>query len=181
MTTIKIVLMSDHDVGKTSIINRFVDNNFTEEKPMNQEKGINKRKTILIRKQQITLELIDLDMNIDATATDFFEAKACIGIFDYNNPQSIQNIRNFLGIATRFVTDDNFVKCLCGNKIDLECKLTDIEINDLAEQCNVTKLFKISALTGDGVNNLFFDIADSVLSLCPPANFEQPKSKCVFL
>ena len=87
---IKVVLMGDSDVGKTSIIRRFTDNEFSGEKPPNASKGMNIRKEITVGKRQVKFEIVDLAFDVEATASDFQNAKACIGVFDYTNPESLQ-------------------------------------------------------------------------------------------
>lgn len=181
MPVIRIVIMGDSDVGKTSLINKYVDNIFSEEKPSNASKEENKHKKITIKKEEIILELIDLVSSINATVSDFYRADACIALLDINNPQSKENVRNFLGIATRFVTSDNFVKCICVNKIDLENKISDDEINELISQCNVTKSFKISTKTGEGVEEMFKFVAETVMNETKPVQVETPTKKCVLL
>ena len=51
----------------------------------------------------------------------------------------------------------------CGNKFDLKSRIcvTDSDIENLCEQCNnlVTGVYKTSCKTGEGVEDMFVDIA----------------------
>ena len=169
--------MGDSDVGKTCIVKRFVEGTFPETKPDNPSKGMNTRKEITVDKKQVTFEIVDLAFDVEATASDFQGAKACIGVFDASNPDTLQNVRNFIGMADRLVTDDKFYKCMCMNKCDEEQKVTEEEANDMGNRCNSKKLYKVSAKSGDGIEDMFQEIARNVMGGDAPAGGKGDKKK----
>ena len=161
---IKVVLGGDGDVGKTSIINRFKDNTFKEnEKPENTPKGTVNKKEITVDKAQVTIDLVDLAIDVEATSSDFAGAHVFVGVCDLSNSESLSNVRNFIGLANRFVQNDDFKKFVCANKTDLEAVVTDDEINDMVNRTESSKAFKVCAKTGEGIDQMFVEIAKIVL------------------
>ena len=83
---------------------------------------------------------------------------------------------------------------LCGNKRDVECDdpVTDADLDEFRIQCDtvLNGNYRVSCKTGDGVRDMFHDIADVVLKeaeqkfdpskVRPHENYPPPeqKSKC---
>ena len=182
---LKIVIMGDPDVGKTSIINQFKDKLFSEKKPDNPDKGVIQTKTITVGKKEVVFSLGDLIPDSDSTASDFVNTKACIGIFDLTNSDSLQDVKGFFGMADRFASTDNLQKYICGNKSDLEAVVTDEEIEDMKEKCNIIyKPFKVSAKTGAGIEEMFAAIATDIFGDVNESQKEEKSEKggcCVLL
>ncbi|ELP86971.1 hypothetical protein EIN_317000 [Entamoeba invadens IP1] len=186
---IKLVVMGDSDVGKSAILHRFIEGTFTDgEKPANPQKGVFLNKDITVDKQQVHFDIVDLAFDVEATASDFQGARAGIAVFDYSNPDTLKNTKNQLGLANRFVSGPSFASYIVGNKTDLEKKTDDAEVNSTVTSANATKLYQISAKTGDGINEMFEDIAKAVLATDKPAKEEkggkkkgEKKGGCAFL
>ncbi|KAL7713002.1 Sphingomyelin phosphodiesterase [Entamoeba marina] len=157
--SIKVVFMGDSDVGKTSIVNRFINDTFSEDKPANPEKSSSARKDIK------ELQAI------------FSKAKACVGVFDFSNKDSINNVRNYLGLSTRFNSDDKFLQYMVGNKIDGEKVITDEEVQSKVSAQEGARYHAVSAKTGEGVKELFETIAASVLEVNNITGSKGGKSK----
>ncbi|EDR29925.1 hypothetical protein, conserved [Entamoeba dispar SAW760] len=171
----KIVIMGDSDVGKSSLVKRFVEDAWSDEKPANQSKGVYVTKEITVNNQTIKFEIVDLAFDVEATASDFSGAKGCIAVFDYSSPDTIQNVRNFLGIADRFVSDDGFLRCIIGNKADMEKKVEESVIETIKTSLNVSKVYECSAKTGTGVKEMFEDIAKSLIEQNAPVDNNKGK------
>ena len=155
---VKIVILGDEDVGKTSVIKRFTENVFPEEKPENPYKGMTIEKRIQIFETPIVFEIVDFNYDPEVCCSEFYNARACIAIYDVTDPESLQNTRNYIGMADRFSSED-LKKYICGNKSDLERVVTDEEIEQLFERINIDKFFEVSAKSSEGIDQMFLDIA----------------------
>ncbi|KAL7719444.1 Sphingomyelin phosphodiesterase [Entamoeba marina] len=175
--SIKVVFMGDSDVGKSSIVNRFINDTFSDEKPANPDKGTTVGKEIVINKVKVSFEIVDLAFDVEATASDFSKAKACVGVFDFSHKDSINNVRNYLALSVRFNSDDKFLQYMVGNKIDGEKVITDEEVEKNVSALQGVRYHAVSAKTGEGVKEFFESIAKDVLEAYNIAGSKSGKSK----
>ncbi|EMD43084.1 GTP-binding protein, putative [Entamoeba histolytica KU27] len=171
----KIVIMGDNDVGKSSILKRFVEDTWSDEKPENQFKGVYINKEITVNNHTIKFDIVDLAFDVEATASDFSGAKASIAVFDYSSPDTIQGVRSFIGFTNRFVSDDKFFTCIVGNKADLEKKVEESAIEAIKTSLNISKVYECSAKTGAGVKEMFEDIAKNLIERNAPVDNKKEK------
>ena len=164
---IKMVIMGDENVGKTSILNRFIENTFSEEKPENQQRGFTYLKEIKINKNNVlTFEIEEVhgDHYIDSCSSFMVNVVVIIAVCDETNEESFENIRNYFGSMTRIVTVDNFLLCGCVNKNDLENKIPKEKQEEILKRINYEyKLYYVSSKTGEGINEMFEDIAKIII------------------
>ena len=82
----------------------------------------------------------------------------------YNSQRSLNEIKNYHYINIKKILDYEPLIYLVANKIDLieEVKVSEKEAIDFATEKGI-KYFKVSAKTGEGVNELFEDIANSLI------------------
>ncbi|KAL7719446.1 Sphingomyelin phosphodiesterase [Entamoeba marina] len=151
--------MGDSDVGKTSIINRFVNDTFSDEKPANPDKGTTVGKEIVINKVKVSFEIVDLAFDVEATAN------------------SINNVRNYLALSVRFNSDDKFLQYMVGNKIDGEKVITDEEVEKNVSALQGVRYHAVSAKTGEGISEFFESIAADVIKVYGISNSKSGKSK----
>lgn len=117
-----------------------------------------------IGKNTITFTFVDLNFDVDGTASDFVKAKASVGVYDITNPESLQNVRNFFGIADRYASSDNLPKFLAATKIDLESKVDPEVVKTVESNCQTIQSFRTSAKTGEGIKEMFEAIANYIIS-----------------
>jgi len=184
---IKIVLVGDSRVGKSSVISRYKDNYFNE--TFIPTLGIDYRyKDVNIDGKTYQLEIwdtVEQEKFRDMTLNCIRGAHAIIYMFDCNNLTSFQNI-NFW---TKTFNEENTDNFLVGNKSDLQNVVSTDEIyKNIINSYNMDYI-EISALNGSNVSDMFEHIVRSVLNKNLGINFESleikedqepPKNYCFF-
>ncbi len=118
----KFIVIGDHEVGKTSIIRRFVEGNFLEKY----------RATIGLNILSHTFEAFGNKINImlwDIGAQKFFKryrktyyngAQAVFIVFDLTNRESFENVNYWHNELKDFIENKDLPIIIVGNKTDLE-------------------------------------------------------------
>ncbi len=160
----KFVILGNHEVGKTSIIRRFVEGTFSELY----------RATIGLNILSHTFEFFGNEIGVtlyDLGAQKFFKrfrkiyysgAQAAFIVFDLSNRESFDNATNWYEELREFVPDVDVPIVLVGNKSDLaeERNIFYQEGVKLANTLSEKEKIKISyietsALTGENVQDAF--------------------------
>ena len=163
LVKIKVLFMGDRSIGKTSLLNRFIKGEFSESIESTQDPH-NEKKKITVGKREVEFEITDLpEVDDGMTSSQFTGVKVAIGLLDVTKPETKENVRNFLGMATRLNNYDNFMKVICALKCDEEAKVTDEELTDMVDKLQAAKFYKTSAKSGEGVEQMFVDIAKAFL------------------
>ena len=167
---IKIVLLGDINVGKTSIVLRYSHNIF--EKNYLPTIGGAYTQKILVLKNGISLKL-----NIwDTSGQERFrtmiklyyrDAEAAILVYDINNEKSLDNLEYWITELKNNVNTENIIIAMAGNKCDIEeidGKVDFKKGKKFAEDNNFI-FYETSALKGIGIENLFYDIGNKYYDL----------------
>ncbi|MFX1573804.1 MAG: Rab family GTPase [Promethearchaeota archaeon] len=160
----KFVILGEHEVGKTSIIRRFVEGTFSEVY----------RATIGLNILSHTFEFFGNEIGVtlyDLGAQKFFKrfrktyysgAQAAFIVFDLSNRISFDSVVNWYDELREFVPDVDVPIVLVGNKSDLtkERVVSYQEGVNLANTLSEKEKIKISyietsALTGENVEDAF--------------------------
>jgi small GTP-binding protein len=152
----KFVLLGDLNVGKTSLIRRFVDDRFEENSTSTI--GIDfKVKTVSINGLQVRLQLWDTaGQERYRTITNSYlrGAHAAIIVYDCTNPEtSLQTCLDWLRES-----DNVNVRCIVGSKSDL-CDTTN-KIGKLMAEKNNALWFEVSSKTDQYVSMMFLTLAE---------------------
>ena len=160
----KFVILGDHEVGKTSIIRRFVEKKFSEDY----------RATIGLNVLTHTFEFFGNEIGVtlyDLGAQKFFRrfrkvyysgAQAAFIVFDVSNRDSFNNVLNWYQELKDFTINEEIPIVLVGNKSDLSEERHVLyqegvkQANKLSEK-ELIKLSYIetSALTGENIEDAF--------------------------
>ena len=156
---IKIVTIGDCYVGKTSIIRRYIENQFS--KDYNYTVDLNFFKKIII-KDNIKNNIFFWDTagseRFRAINTIFYRgADACILVFDLTNYKSFMNIEFWMDeflLNTSPIRATEFPFILLGNKSDLEknCIVSEKMIEPFCKNKNI-KYFSVSAKLNENLND----------------------------
>ncbi|MFW9989816.1 MAG: GTP-binding protein, partial [Candidatus Odinarchaeota archaeon] len=160
----KFVILGDHEVGKTSIIRRFVENRFSID--YRATLGIN----MLFHEYDFFGNNIGVNL-YDLGAQKYFKrfrkvyylgAQAAFIVFDLTNHESFENVKDWYEELKLFTPKQNIPIIIVGNKTDLndDRKILYQEGAKLANSLSEHEKIKLSyietsALTGNNVQDAF--------------------------
>jgi small GTP-binding protein len=165
----KFVIIGDHEVGKTSIIRRFVENKFSFD--YRATIGLN----ILAHSMEFYGNQIDFSL-WDIGAQDYFRrfrktyylgTQAAFIVSDISNQTSFDNIKKWYKELQDFVKNKDIPIVIVGNKIDLSVeRIVSYQdgvkyVNELAKENHNQDISYIetSARTGENIEDAFTLIA----------------------
>ena len=161
---IKICLLGNLFVGKTSIASRYCKNSFTENY-MNTIGGAYQQQNVVLNNgTKIKLHIWDTsgqDRFRSMTNLYYRDAQVAILTYDVTNEESFEGLNYWLNELSEKVERDSMLLCLVGNKNDVEASKKRVPTSKgkaFAEENNMI-FFETSAKTGAGVKELFQTIA----------------------
>jgi len=161
--SLKLILTGNYEVGKTSLITRFVENRFKEGYHSTVGVDITKKTIDLAENTKISFAIWDIGGQITQMTPYrkrfYGGANAAFIVIDRTRRESLKSIQKWHGELTKYVGKDlNII--LVGNKSDLEenIAITEVEIKNVANQNNFHYILT-SAKTGENVNDSFLYIA----------------------
>ena len=161
---VKICLLGDVNVGKTSIASRFCKNSFNENY-INTIGGAYQQQNIVLNNgTQMKLHIWDTSgQDIFRSMTNLYyrDAQVAILTYDVTNEQSLESLNYWLSELSDKVDQENMLLCLAGNKNDVDAsekKVPTSKGKQFAEEHNMI-FYETSAKTGAGVKDLFQAIA----------------------
>ena len=163
METIKVVLIGESGVGKTSIIQRYVNDVYDPNQILSSSAQFITKTIELNDEQSIKFDVWDTagQEKFRALAKIFYkDAKAIVLVYDITNRSSFEQLQNywFKEIEENSLSDAILV--IVGNKSDLyeNEQVSDEEGQKYADEKNA--IFKrTSALSNRNIDSLFQDIA----------------------
>ena len=159
----KIVLIGDTSVGKSCLLTRFADDQFTENYVTTI--GVDFRfKTMIVMDKIIKVQVWDTagqERYRSITNTYYRGAKGILIVFDLTNPESFNNIENWINEVTVFTGKDVIIMCL-GNKSDLKKEINKNTIDEFKKKTKL-EIINVSAKTGDGVEDAFKHIIELLI------------------
>ena len=162
---LKILLIGDSSVGKTSILLRYVDDEFNDS--YISTIGIEyKIKTINVNNKKITMRIWDTsgqERYRSITQNFYRNANGILFVFDVTKKESFNNIKLWLTDSQN--CEANISKILIGNKIDLEeeREVSNETIKNFANKKEM-KFFETSAKEGTNIDLIFRELAELILS-----------------
>ena len=160
---LKLLLIGDTAVGKTSMILKYTDNKFPEAHIATI--GVEyKTKSIYTDKYKITLNIWDTsgqERFKSITKSFFRNTNGVLFVYDIANYKSFSNVKNWMKDSEM---SGKFESILCGNKVDLENN-REVEFDTLKEYGLKQKIpvIETSAKTGVGINEAFKLIAEQII------------------
>uniref|UniRef100_A0A6B2LKE7 Uncharacterized protein n=1 Tax=Arcella intermedia TaxID=1963864 RepID=A0A6B2LKE7_9EUKA len=172
-------MIGSSDVGKTCLINRYIDGTFSQTVSTVGSAYFVKKEVIGDR--VVTLGVWDTagsERFASMSNIYYRNSAACLICWDLTNTASFQRLRSWVDEVLENVPDCKI--CLVGNKVDLISEdnpraVPTEEVNALASSINAFGVFETSAKTGQNVNQVFHQIAEKWLEdLSAPSNSSDP-------
>ena len=160
---LKILIIGDSSVGKTSLLLKYVDNFFPETHMATI--GVEyKDKKINTPKYRVTLNIWDTagqERFKSITKSFFNKTNGILFVYDITSEETFAGVKNWIKDSEPY---GKFQSVLCGNKVDLEGQ-RKVKIDTLKEFGLKKKMevFETSAKTGTKVNEAFEKLVDLIL------------------
>ena len=161
---VKICLLGDIQVGKTSIASRYCKNSFNDTY-LNTIGGAYQQQNVTLNNgTKIKFHIWDTSgQERFRTMTKLYyqDAQVAILTYDVTNEESLDNLDYWLNELNDKVEIENMILCLAGNKNDVEASKKTVPTSKgkaFAEEHNMI-FYETSAKTGAGVKELFQAIA----------------------
>ena len=161
---IKLILVGESHVGKTSIITQYMKNTFSEEfmTTTSQDKSI--KEIQLENGEEIVLEIWDtIGQNQLRTTNKIFmkNAKIALIVYDITNENSFKNLKVFYNEINQYIGKENIVIGVVANKSDLyeEKVVSKEEGEEYAKSINAL-FFETSAKDHECIENLFKNVVN---------------------
>ena len=163
LETLKIVLVGESGVGKTSIITQYIDNIFQKDQ-QSTIGGTFSTKTIKCGNGKILkLEIWDTagqERYRSVTKLFYKDANAAILVYDITNKFSFEEIQNYWFGQVKDSAPENIIIAIVANKLDLyENEQVDETIARKYAQDNNALFACTSAKNTSGIEDLFIEIA----------------------
>ena len=154
VTRHKVIFVGDACTGKTSIINRIIDNPFNDTYEVSI--GIDfMSKNIRFRGQNIKIQIWDSagQEKYKGLIPSYVRNSSIVFIvYDVANRTSFDNISNWISFVRNI---EKTTMILCGNKIDLTREVQTNEGEELAKKEGLL-FFECSAKTNENIKKMFF-------------------------
>lgn len=158
----KIILAGDSNVGKSSLMHRYVDNSFVNH--YDSTIGVDfKVREIQYGKKVIKLQIWDLGGNLkfrSIVRSYYKHANAVVLLFDITNLRSFHNMGEWINDMKSIYGRDVPPMILVGTKLDLKGKrvILSSDGHEMAKREGMIKYIEISSLSGENVNEIFDEL-----------------------
>ena len=180
--TIKLLLIGNAFVGKTLIVQKFLDNTFS--KTTMTTIGVDLQYKVLdINGKKVKYLIWDTAGEDRMKTMTYAYYRGChvvLIVYDVTSKKSFENVTTWVECVDKFAKS-NVLRILVGNKTDLEDKrvISKEEGTKLSEE-NGLKFYEISAKTMNGLVEMFEDVAKEYVQIYEQKaikNFQLRKEK----
>ena len=168
---LKLILIGDGRVGKTSIINKYINNIFDEGEEMTINSSYCER-DVLFNDKKYKFSFWDTagqEKFNSITPIYYRDAKGVLLVYDISNPHSFERVKKWIEEMKEI--NNEAVFNIVGNKYDLKEQTKNFKFNFIDDeiakklaQKNKTDLFFTSAKTGENVNQCFENLMQKVFN-----------------
>ena len=155
MISKKVILTGSFGVGKTSLFNQFIYQQFSDKYLTTIGVKVNK-KEITIDGEELSVLLWDIAGEVaqDKVPTSYFlGASGIIYVVDLSRPITFNNMKTDIELLKKILKDATII--IVGNKKDL---LSAEELAEVAQNLEVKLDFTTSAKTGENIDALFLEL-----------------------
>ena len=161
MISKKVILTGSFGVGKTSLFNQFIYQQFSDKYLTTIGVKVNK-KEITIDGEELSVLLWDIAGEVaqDKVPTSYFlGASGIIYVVDLSRPITFNNMKTDIALLKKLLNDATIM--IVGNKKDL---LSVEELAEVAQNLEVKLDFTTSAKTGENIDALFLELGKKLIA-----------------
>lgn len=177
---LKVIVVGDSNVGKTSLIVRFVQNTFDTARFPTIGETLYHRSINLPDGRTIHMNVIDTTGVEDyggITSVALRSADIVLFVASYDDRTSISSVSDkWLPQVDAILSPEDHLRFLAVNKSDIpvqDRKFKDETGQELANDIGATEFFIVSAKTGNGIDDMFTKLANHAAQNVP-ASHEMP-------
>lgn len=165
ITTLKVLIIGESGVGKSSLLLRFVDDTFDPEQPATI--GVDfKVTTLTVDGNKVKLAIWDTagqERFRTLTPSYYRGAQGVICVYDVSNRSSYDRLQHWLTELETYSTKSDVVKMLVANKIDREKREVSREEGLKFARKHCMLFIEASAKTREGVQCAFEELVEKVI------------------
>lgn len=161
---IKIIILGEIGVGKTSVINRFITNTFNEGVKASINIEFQEKSIDLDNETKVNLKIVDTageEKHAVLSNQYFKDCEGAIVMYDLTKTSSFTKIKKWLDVL-KDKAAEKIVKVLAGNKSDLTDQKVDLK--DKLKSYNYDH-YEISAKEGNNVDEIFHGLAKKIVEI----------------
>jgi len=161
---VRVLLVGDAGVGKTSILLRFVENSFEEQ----QSEFESKTKTMTVKGRDVKLTLMDTAGQERFRTLTSGSYRGIDGVFicyNVSDTATFSNVPQWVQEVTKYAQNPNLVKVLVGNKSDLADHAVTKDEGNTYGTSNGMKFFETSAKDNVGITEAFQYIVEKIINV----------------
>jgi small GTP-binding protein len=159
---IKLCLLGDGAVGKTSLVRRFVFDVFDDKYLMSFGTKVVK-KELKVGDTELDMMIWDIlgQRTQDALHAAYYRgATGALAVCDFTRPDTMKNLKSWLGNFRSVVGDMPII--ILGNKSDLEKRFTKSELEEFGKSVGCDTI-ETSAKTGLNVERAFIELGQKLV------------------
>ena len=165
LATLKIVLIGESDVGKSSLLLKFVDDSFDPD--ITATIGVDYRMKIIdVDGTYMKLALWDTagQERFHTLRTRYYrDAQGIVLVYDVTQRKSFDKLGEWLKETETYATKNNLVKMLIGNKIDKPDRVVTREEGLQFAQKHSMLFIESSVKTKDGIECAFEELVEKII------------------
>lgn len=162
---LKVVLIGDSGVGKSSILLRYTDDRFSDHQPTTI--GVDfKTKYETVQGKRLKVAMWDTagqERYRTLTTTYYRGAHGAILVFDVTRQDTFSNLNAWLDELSNADTGRGIVKLLIGNKVDLPNREVSFEEAELMAKTKGMLYIETSAKTKKGITETFHEMIHKIV------------------
>ena len=161
--SLKVVLVGESGVGKTSMITQFIDQIFQEDQQSTTGGTFSTKDVICDGSKILRFEIWDTagqEKYRSLTTMFYKDANAAVMVYDVTRAESFEELKNYWAKQIKENSPENIILVIAANKSDLieQEQVDEGEARNFAKELSAI-FISTSAKSSEGINSLFEEIA----------------------